>query len=564
MVFEPSEYRAIPPTDFLSWLFDGVVDPEKDILIDAVDDRNRLNTRQAVSLVRRIIAGLRAAGLRPGDAVCVHVFNHVSVRENYLQTWLNYCQVLYPIIYFAIIGAGGIFVGSNPAYKASEMSHLLTITRPTFIVVEDNLLADILPSLQGVISPSCTFIFSADAEPIVVEGYRWWSSLLCHGEQDWIRFEDARRAKSTIATYLSTSGTTGLPKVAATSHYALVAAGVSMQHSNSEYFQVSQLICLPLFHAFGASFVQISAFRHGTRTYIMRRFDSEVFTSMVDRYNITDIAAVPALLANIVKQKISPLVIGSLRRVWCAGAPLSSALRDAMYGLLHEEAIISQVWGLTEFGRITSSGWDTKDRSGSVGSLLSNVEARVVDEQGSEISDQGVHGELQVRGPSLMNGYFNRAADTAKAFDGDWLRTGDLGHIKQGNVYISGRLKVLLDQELIKVRGWQVSPDEIEDVLLTHPMIADAAVVGVHIGGRQSEDEYPRAYVVSIDNNPSGTDERKLIKFVANKLASFKALRGGVVFVERIPRNSSGKILRQSLVERATIEVVANSKDAEV
>ncbi|KAI5270316.1 acetyl-CoA synthetase-like protein [Aureobasidium subglaciale] len=439
------------------------------------------------------------------------------------------------------------------------MNHLLTITRPKFIVVEDDLLAGILPSLQEVISPSYTFILSVDTEPIVDKGYRCWSSLLRYGEQDWIRFEDEERARLTIATYQSTSGTTGLPKVAATSHYALVAAGISTQHSNSEYDQVSQLICLPLFHAFGASFVQISSFRHGKRTYIMRRFDGEIFTSMVDRYNVTEIVTVPAILANIVKQKTSPLVIESLRRVWCAGAPLSSALRDAMYGLLHEEAIISQVWGLTEFGRITSSRWDTRDRSGSVGSLLPNVEARVVDEQGSEISDQGVHGELQVRGPSLMNGYFNRAVDTAKAFDGNWLRTGDLGYIKQGNVYIVGRLKVL-----IKVRGWQVSPDEIEDVLLTHPMIADAAVVGVHIRGRQSEGEYPRAYVVPIDNNPAGTDERKLIEFVANKLASFKALRGGVVFVDRIPRNSSGKILRQSLVEKATIEVAASSKEAEV
>jgi acyl-CoA synthetase (AMP-forming)/AMP-acid ligase II len=184
-------------------------------------------------------------------------------------------------------------------------------------------------------------------------------------------------AKSTIAVLQLTSGTTGLPKAAATSHHALVAAGVAMRSSNQRPYEVSRLISLPLFHSFGASFVQIAAFHYGEPTYIMRRFSAEGFIHMLGQSKITETAVVPAMVASIVKQQILPDVLRSLRRIWCAGSSLCPRLSKAMYELLHGDAVVSQVWGMTEFGRITSSEWLEKD-DGSVGKLLPNTEARHV------------------------------------------------------------------------------------------------------------------------------------------------------------------------------------------
>lgn len=150
-----------------------------------------------------------------------------------------------------------------------------------------------------------------------------------------------------------------------------------MRSSEKRPYEISRLISLPLFHSFGASFVQTSAFHYGKPTYVMRRFNAEGFIQALNRSKVKETAVVPAMLASIVRQRIPPNMLTSLRRIWCAGSSLSPRLSKAMYELLHGDAVISQVWGMTEFGRISSSEWCEKD-DGSVGKLLPNTEARHV------------------------------------------------------------------------------------------------------------------------------------------------------------------------------------------
>lgn len=234
-----------------------------------------------------------------------------------------------------------------------------------------------MPTVGTCITTSKILVLDTEPQTCTQNGFKCWKRLLRHGEHDWIRISNEMAAKSTIAVLKLTSGTTGLPKAAATSHHALVAAGVAMRSSEKRPYEVSRLISLPLFHSFGASFVQISAFHYNEPTYIMRRFSAEGFIQALKRFKITETAVVPAMLASIIRQRIPPDMLRSLRRIWCAGSPLSPRLSKAMYELLHEDAVISQIWGMTEFGRITSSEWHEED-DGSVGKLLPNTEARHV------------------------------------------------------------------------------------------------------------------------------------------------------------------------------------------
>lgn len=269
-------------------------------------------------------------------------------------------------------------MGSNPAYKTLELRHLISITEPKFCIIEAELLGDALPVTATCVPLTRTFILGTDNAELGLHDYRSWSELLQHGEEDWLRINDAKTAKSTIAVLQSTSGTTGSPKVAASSHYALVASGIAMRETAPGPYEVTRLISLPLFHSFGASFVQIAAFRYGEPTYIMRRFDPEEFVNALHRFKTTEIGVVPAMLTSIIHRRTSPLALESLRRIWCAGLSLSAELSKDMYTLLHEDAVISQVWGMTEFGRITSLDGSDKDDDGSVGRLLPNAEARHV------------------------------------------------------------------------------------------------------------------------------------------------------------------------------------------
>lgn len=302
------------------------------------------------------------------------------------------------------------------------------------------------------------------------------------------------------------------------------------------------MICLPIFHAFAAPLALLLPLRQGTTTYFLPRFEFGSFVRSVDSFQITSTAIVPSILTSLLKLENDSTALQSLRFVLCAGAPITAVLQSKLYRLLHPSATISQVWGATEVGWITTFDLSEKDESGSVGRLLPGVE--MVLEASSAINDVN-RGEALIKSPSVFTGYLYNDDATAEAFDSDsFYKTGDMVSIHGGKVFVEGRVK-----EIMKVNGWQVSPAEIEDVLLAHPQILDAAVNGIkHAGSDGLEVVRPRAYVVrKLPEGEEPVSEQQIVDYVASRMISYKRLSGGVVFVEGIPRNPTGKILRRLL-----------------
>jgi len=218
-----------------------------------------------------------------------------------------------------------------------------------------------------------------------------------------------------------------------------------------------------------------------------------------------------------------------------------------------KEPRISQVFGITELSpAVTETPYHRDDKPSSVGKLLSNLEARFVDDDGNDVPP-GEPGEFWVRGPTVMKGYANKPHATRAAITPDgWFKTGDIARRdEEGFIYIVDRKK-----ELIKYKGYGIAPAEIENVLSSHPSVRDCAVIGISVS--ESGDELPRAYIVPRDQSVLDIPPKVLVtelqQWVKERLAPYKQLRGGVVFVQEIPRSLAGKILRRHLRERALKE----------
>ena len=249
----------------------------------------------------------------------------------------------------------------------------------------------------------------------------------------------------------------------------------------------------------------------------------------------------------------SQYLLQSLRYVICAGAPMTANVQTQLYNLLRPDAVIAQCLGTTESGWLTLFDPRENDTSGSVGRLMPNVQLKLVGENGDVISEDNVTGEGFVRTPALFSGYLGNSKESSASFDQEgFYGTGDLMSVRNNKVFHKGRIK-----EIMKVNGWQVSPTELEGVLLQHPLITDAAVVGITGLDRSGIPEtLPRAYVVRESVLESGSftlTEEEVKSFIASKLISYKQLKGGVVFVKAIPRSNTGKILRR-LLENAEID----------
>lgn len=241
----------------------------------------------------------------------------------------------------------------------------------------------------------------------------------------------------------------------------------------------------------------------------------------------------------------------SVESAWCGAAPLDKITQARLQAFLAPNSPVTQVWGMTEVTCVGSLiRYPEHDATGSVGRLVPNMEAKLVDEDDNNISAYDKRGELLVRGPTLVRGYFDNPAANQASFDHEgFFRTGDIA-------YCDGKTKLwyIVDRkkELIKVRGFQVAPAELEAVIMDHPHIIDAAVIGIYAS---ASEEHPRAYVVRrATPERAALTEDDVHAHVLERLARYKSLTGGVRFVESIPKNASGKILKRIYREEAAKE----------
>lgn len=357
--------------------------------------------------------------------------------------------------------------GVNPRSTALELDHVLALAKPKFIVTSP----DAFPTLhqaavrQGYLTQHI-YLVDLDADPtslcsirlptpprdyrmLGVEGDLGVPSNLCdllsYGEADWNRFNDEAIAKSTPAAMYSTSGTSGLPKAAILSHFALVAQHLSIA-PRKQHYKTSRLMCLPSFHILGAMYLHIFPVRQGQPVVIMRRFQMEQFVDHIARFGVTDTYMAP-LMVNALLNSAEPLskLLRTLRFILVGGAPISADKLLQLKSHLHPSATLSQIWGMTELGAVTLHQFPAQDGcDGSIGMPLPGYKMRLLDGSDNVILEDNRPGEAQVWSAATMMGYKNQDPQPA----GEWYPTGDVMTRVNGKYFVVGRLK-----ELIKVNG---------------------------------------------------------------------------------------------------------------
>ena len=545
--FKAKDHAPLPSTDIISWLFENpTYDINKPVLIDAASPSRSISYSQALTTVRKLIAGLRHLGVQPGDCVCIHSFNDIE----------------YIILALAIIGSGGVWAGTNPAYTPLELTHHIRTTAAKFIICEPELLPQILPAAKSLgIPDSRVIVFHPLPNQTCPANFASYRSLLNYGEDDWVQFTHPDQSKQTTACRYTSSGTTGLPKACINTHFNLIA-----QHELNfgpaywkKPYTIRHLWPLPLFHAAVGPRALLTVLKTGEEVYLMRRFDLESYIRNIERYQITELLVVPPIAIGII---MSPLVqrgdvsLRSIKAGAVGAAPLTKEMQQRLRGYLGQGAKFCQVWGMTEANcLIASFDYPEDDDTGSVGYLRPGIEGKIVDEEGRDISAYDTVGEMCVKGPLIIPGYFNADGEDGGINRKDW---DEEGWYHSGDVmYCDGTTKkwYIVDRkkELIKVRGFQVAPPEVEGVILAAmPGVVDCAVIGVR--DTDGEGEVPRAYVVRRPGYEPIVSEEEVKSSVSEKLARFKRLDGGVRFVDAIPKTASGKILKRILRDEARAE----------
>jgi acyl-CoA synthetase (AMP-forming)/AMP-acid ligase II len=345
-----------------------------------------------------------------------------------------------------------------------------------------------------------------------------------------------------MAALLYSSGTGGRPKGVMLTHENFVANMRQLYAVNWCRREDVVVGLMPLYHAAGLTAFLNSFIGIGATVVLMRKFELEGWLALNERYRATAIGGPPPVILALTKSPLwDQFRLGSVERACCGAAPLGADLQEAFEQ--RTGLVLTQMWGMTE--GTCSIAWDSPRRArrklGSCGQLMPLCEARVVDVVSGAELGIGAVGEMWLRGPHIMQGYWNQPVATAETLlDDGWMRTGDLGYVDaDGYIFLVDRLK-----ELIKYNAFQVAPAELEDILQSHPAVMDAAVIGTP---DESAGEIPTAFVVL--KQGAILDAAELMQYVAARVAPYKKVRA-VEFIEQIPKSPTGKILRRVLRER--------------
>ncbi|KAI6111979.1 AMP binding protein [Pisolithus croceorrhizus] len=483
-------------------------------------------------------------------------------------------SIVWPILLFGAAAAGFRATLANSAYTPNELKYQYLDSGAQLIFVH--------PSLFGVVREMLTSIGYSESDiraSVVLATSAWLMNVPDPGTSQELsgltRLEDllgrgqlasevsfnGKRSNETFCLCYS-SGTTGKPKGVETTHYNLTSVidivkpvWPCKDNQPGVFFG-----SLPYYHIYGAVKLLLLSVALCAPTVVVAGFDPDKFLEAIAKYRATYILVVPPMLVVFARhQAFHKYDLTSVRMIFCGAAPLSPDLVTVVRKRLQSagsNAIITQAYGLTETSPTVFllPIEYANDRVGSVGLVLPNLEVRLVREDAGEVlTDIEGAGELWVRGPIVMKGYLNNPTATAAAITPDgWLKTGDIAVCDSGGFFaIVDRRK-----ELIKYKGYQVPPAELESILLQHPDVADAAVTGVH--SEEEATELPRAYIVParvVTEKDALSFALSVQDWVASRVAPHKKLRGGIVLVQQVPKSASGKILRRELRERAKNDV---------
>ncbi|KAF8750234.1 hypothetical protein HU200_012489 [Digitaria exilis] len=490
-------------------------------------------------LCRKAAASLRGLGVGQGDRVMLLLHNSVE----------------FALAFFGASFLGAVTTAANPFCTPQEIHKQFEASGARLIVTSsayvDKLRHEVFPRID--VNNGLTVVTVDDGAP--PEGCLAFWDLV--GSADVATIPEVTISPDDAVALPFSSGTTGLPKGVVLTHggqVSSVAQQVDGENPNLYLREGDVALCvLPLFHIFSLNSVLLCALRAGAAVVLMPRFEMGAMLEAIQRWRVTMAAVVPPLVLALAKNpKLEEYDLSSIRIVLSGAAPLGKDLVDALHARV-PQAIFGQGYGMTEAGPVLSmcpafAKEPTPAKSGSCGTVVRNAELKVVDPDTGLSLGRNLPGEICIRGPQIMKGYLNDPEATARTIDADgWLHTGDIGLVDDDEeVFIVDRVK-----ELIKFKGFQVPPAELEALLLGHPSIADAAVVP------QKDDaagEVPVAFVVRAADSDIAEDAIK--EFISKQVVFYKRLHK-VYFTQSIPKSASGKILRREL--RAKLAAAATA-----
>ncbi|MEM7341288.1 MAG: AMP-binding protein [Actinomycetota bacterium] len=486
-----------------------------DELADRVAIRDAAGTQSMTfaelkATIGRFAGGLAAKGFGPGSVLGVMAPNVPA----------------YAVVFHGAAVAGGAVTTINPTYGASEVRYQLQDAGATLLVTIPMFVDTALAAIEG--TDVTEVIVMGDP----VEGTTPINDIM----GDPIEQVPVDYATHTVVLPYS-SGTTGLPKGVMLTHRNLVANIEQVKHAILYTEDEVALAALPFFHIYGMQVLMNGLLANGVTVVTMPRFDMVEALTACQELKVTRFFAVPPMVLGLAK---APIVddydLSSVKQIFSGAAPLGAELAEEAAQRVGCEVV--QGYGMTELSPVSHCTVEGDYRAGTSGVTVSNTESRVVDPGTGEDQPVGERGELWVRGPQVMTGYLNNPEATAETLDAEgWLHTGDVAIIDEdGHMTIVDRLK-----ELIKYKGFQVPPAELEALIVTHPKVADVAVIGIP---DDEAGEVPKAFVQPVAGEEITLAE--LQELVGEHLVSYKQVRALEV-VDVIPKSASGKILRREL-----------------
>ena len=447
----------------------------------------------------------------------------------------------YPVIFSGAAYANITTTPMNPIYTAREITSQLRLAKASYVITS----AEQLPALD-----KASKMLNRKIQPILidkkVEGCLHLDEMINSAS---LYPQEQIDVHNEVITLPFSSGTTGSPKGVMLTHFNLVSnmcqaldthPSQRIMSESTEGDQTVLLCILPLYHIYAMNVAMGPALRTGAKLVMLPKFDPDTFLSALSTYRPTNLHLAPPLLSFLASSSlVNRAHLESVTDIIIGAAPLGPALIE-QFKEKFPHTTIREAWGMSEISPVGLMTQKGGLKIGSCGVAIPNSKFKIVDvETGANLGPRKV-GELCCTGPMVMKGYINNKKATDETIKKGWLHTGDVAYFDDdGCIFIVDRIK-----ELIKVKGYQVPPAEIEDLLRSMTEVKDVAVIGIP---HEKYGEVPRAYIVK--QNPD-LREASVLAHVKNNMAAYKQLMGGVEFIDEIPKSASGKILRRVLLEK--------------